>query len=74
MPGFLIVYNRITGEVAVTEFLSETGHREAMQARLDLEETRTDPDVEIMSIGSDSLDTVRVTHSRYFMREHLFAA
>lgn len=69
MPGFVIVYNRRTGASEVTAYNAPTGHRDALRRRLELEEQRTDADVEVVSLVSDSIDTIRRTHSRYFAHE-----
>lgn len=72
MVGIVIAYHRRTGEVDVTEFAEPSGHREAMRERLRREAASHDPDLEIVSLVSDSLETVKQTHSRYF--EHLTPA
>ena len=69
MAGFVIQYNRRTGKSRVTTFAENGGHRAALKHRLQLESERVDGDVEIVSVVSDSLDTVRRTHSRYFREE-----
>lgn len=74
MAGFLIEYNRRTSEWSVTEFPYESGHRDALLLRLEREKLRTDPDVEIVSLASDSLATVRTTHSRYFVGRELVSS
>mgnify|MGYP001112112312 CR=1 FL=1 len=66
MPGYLIEYNRITGDRYVTEFPGTDGHRAALLERLKLEKVRPSRDWEIVSLNSDSLETVQKTHSRYF--------
>jgi len=66
MSGFVIKYNRLTGERFVREFPGPKGHREAMQMRLRLEKERESRDWEVVSLSSDSLATVQKTHSRYF--------
>lgn len=66
MPGYVIEYNRITGDRVVMEFPGSNGHREALLERLKLEQARPSTDWEIVSLNSDSLDTVKKTHSRYF--------
>ncbi|RAM37347.1 hypothetical protein [Arthrobacter globiformis] len=66
MPGFVIEYNRITGDHLVTEYSGADGHRAALLRRLELEKIRPSAEWEIVSLNSDSLDTVRKTHSRYF--------
>jgi len=70
MPGFIIEFNRHTGVRRVTEFATA---REAMEHRLKLEPERTNSDVEIVALISDSLDTLHQTHSRYFTGEELAA-
>lgn len=42
---------------------------EGAAARLELEAKRRDPGVELASLASDSIETLRETHSRYFERE-----
>ncbi|MFG1791244.1 hypothetical protein [Nocardia sp. NPDC049149] len=71
MAGFLIFYKRISGEYQVIEFDGEDGHREALRERLRLESDArfADGDIEIAALSSDSLDSVRKTHSRYFNGE-----
>ncbi|MDQ0755780.1 hypothetical protein QFZ61_001767 [Arthrobacter sp. B3I4] len=66
MPGYVIEYNRITGDRYVIEFPGSNGHREALLERLKLEKIRPSEDWEIVSLNSDSLETVQKTHSRYF--------
>lgn len=41
---------------SVTQFLSDTGHRDA---------------IEVVSLVSDSLETIKKTHSRYFADREL---
>lgn len=66
MTGFVITYHRRTGDVDVTSFPEPDGHRKAMRERLRREAEGLDPDVEIVSLISDSLETVKQTHRRYF--------
>lgn len=68
MSSFVIEYNRRTGKVRVTEF-GAGENRQAVRLRLELERERTSKDVEVVSLVSDSIDSVRRTHSRYFERE-----
>jgi len=74
MPGFVIEYNRRSRDYRVTTFDGEGGHREAFERRLELEADREDTNIEIVSLTSDSLDTVKKTHSRYFAGRELLAA
>ena len=73
MPGYVIEYNRLTGDRKVIEFLGSSGHRDALLARLRIEKERPSQDWEIVSLNSDSLDTVKKTHSRYFTGKQVTA-
>lgn len=62
---FLLAYNRAQG-VLVSEAAFGDAH-EAAEAYKQLElEHRADSNMEIVLIGSDSIETVRQTHSNYF--------
>jgi hypothetical protein len=66
MRSFLVVYNRRTGANDVREFPVGQG-REAIRARFQEERThRTDPDIEVVVLGSRSREELMKTHSRYF--------
>jgi hypothetical protein len=62
---FLLVY-----DLKAQQLLSHdefTDGREAVQAYSDCElKHRGDSDIEIVLVGADSLDTIRVTHGQYF--------
>jgi hypothetical protein len=66
MRGYVIEFNRRTGDRRVTEFATP---REAMEYRLQLEGGRIDENIEIAALISESLETLRRTHSRYFTGE-----
>jgi len=66
VPNFVIEFNRRTRERRVTEYGGSTGPRDAMLRRLELEAERSDTDVEIVALTSDSLEALMRTHSRYF--------
>lgn len=69
MPGYVIEYNRKTGNSRVTSFESPDGHRQAVAERLRLEKiSDRDSDVEIVALMADSLASLRRSHSRYFLR------
>lgn len=70
MPGYVIVFNRQTRERRVTEFEDS---REAMRYRLELEGSRTDPNLEIAALVSKSIAMLERTHSRYFTGRELTA-
>ena len=74
MAGFVIEYNRRTRDWSVTQFLSDTGHRDALRLRLERERLRTDTDIEIVSLVSDSLETIQKTHARYFTGRELVSS
>ena len=59
MSGFVIEYHRRTRECRVTSFPGEQGYRDAFNERLRLEAENTDPDVEIVSLVSDSIESAR---------------
>lgn len=48
-----------------------TDAAQAIRARLEAESENSSPDVEIVVIGTASLDDLKVTHSRYFTTEEL---
>ncbi|MCR6647812.1 MAG: hypothetical protein NVV70_06590 [Cellulomonas sp.] len=73
MTAFVIEYNRITGRSQVTAYPEPGGRREALEHRLRLDSERVSDDVEVVSLVSDSIETVRKTHSRYFAREFVDA-
>jgi hypothetical protein len=66
MRSFLVVYNRRTGSNSVREF--PPGHgREAIRARFEAErQHRSNPDIEVVVLGSRSREELLKTHSRYF--------
>ncbi|RWZ79853.1 hypothetical protein [Glutamicibacter sp. HZAU] len=66
MAGFVIQYHRFSGDRIVKEFDGPEGSREALLERLKLETERPNSDWEIVSLNSDSLETIKKTHSRYF--------
>jgi hypothetical protein len=63
MRGYVIQFNRRTGDRHVTEFATPG---EAMEYRLELEAERRDESIEIAALISESLETLQRTHSRYF--------
>ena len=62
---FLLTLNVPTGDLKVTEFGADLDA--ALRAYGVAEaEHRGDPDFDVVLIGSDSLETIRVTHASYF--------
>jgi hypothetical protein len=62
---FLIVFDHDTRkQISLEEFRNT---RRALEAYVALEEQyRSNPRVEVVLLGSDSIDTIKVTHSNYF--------
>ena len=64
---YLLIYNRRAGEIIRHRSFGSTDT--ALAARFEAErEFRNDPDVEIVVLGADSWDALKLTHSRYFKR------
>ncbi len=64
---FLLVLNKSSGELQVEEFgergklaMTEYGRRERAYADR--------PEIEVVLVGADSLETIKTTHSHYFHR------
>jgi len=66
MKQFLLVYRRSTGQLLRIEELGEK-HLLAMTRRIENESIhKDDPDVEVVLLGSSSLEALKRTHARYF--------
>jgi hypothetical protein len=66
MSHFLVVYNRSTGELELTEFGDGEADR-ASRVRLERElAERTHPEVEVVVVTSPSRAALERTHARYF--------
>lgn len=68
MKYFLVVFNRATGKRVMTEFDDLSA---ATAARLQQDRLNSDPGLEIVVIGSKSLENLQITHSRYFRSDEL---
>lgn len=68
MFHWLIVFRRSAGELLRFERYEDSGEALGERFRLEREPGGCDPDLEIVVLGADSADTLRVTHSRYFAR------
>lgn len=66
MRGFVIEFHRKTGARRVTEFDSI---REALALRFERERLRESEDIEVVALGSKSIESLMRTHSRYFTGE-----
>ena len=64
MADFIITYKRRSGESVIEQFSDQAL---ALKERLRREAAIDDPDVEIAHISSPSFDSLRKSHSRYFM-------
>lgn len=64
MENFIIIYSRKSGESRITQFHDST---QTIRERLRLEAEISDPDIEIAHISAPSLESLKKSHSRYFM-------
>ena len=62
---FLLVYNVSTADVRVEEYGSD-GATAAAEYSLREHQYREQPEIEVVLVGADSLETVKKTHSHYF--------
>lgn len=71
---FLLVYDHNKGKLLeVLEFAGDSAA--ALKRYEDLEaEHRGDPKMDIVLVGSDSLDTIKITHRNYFDEGRTLAA
>jgi hypothetical protein len=68
---FLIVYDIKAGKAKVTPFGDE--YDQALTAYAEVEgDVRDDPNLDIVLVGADSIETVERTHSSYFHTEETF--
>lgn len=65
LTHFLLVFDHVNGELRRQDSFHES--RKAIAAYTDCErQYRDDPMIEIVLIGSDSIETVKLTHANYF--------
>lgn len=70
MKHFVIVYDRHSGNVIETVEFSEAERGLALKERFARELTfRGQPDVEVVSLGAESIEDLERTHTRYFKDE-----
>lgn len=75
MSAFVIEYHRASGDYRVSEYSGPSQRRLAIERRFDLERQHPrDDDWEIVSLHADSLETIKHTHSRYFLGQELKAS
>jgi hypothetical protein len=65
---FLLVYNLATREVEIEEWHGDDVGAAARYSERERELQNND-DIEVVLVGADSLDTIKVTHSHYFVKE-----
>lgn len=66
MKYFLLVYRRSIGRLEECRDLG-SDREAALKVRFERERReRTDPDVEVVVLGSPSLEALKLTHARYF--------
>jgi hypothetical protein len=64
---FLLVYDRSQGKL-IEDPRAFGDHADALNARFELEAKGFDPDVEIVVLGGESVESLAATHARYFQR------
>ena len=68
MKYFLITYDRSVGKILSLKEFDESGRSLALKERFALErELRDRVTVEVVVLGSASMEELKRTHSRYFM-------
>jgi len=66
MTDFIIIYKRKSGESYIKQY-PNSAH--AVKERLLREAEVSDPDTEVAHISAPSLESLKKSHSRYFMGE-----
>lgn len=67
--SFYIEERKSTGEYYLVEF---DNHHDALMVRLRAEKLNRDPDIKVVSLISDSEETIRHTHSSWFFGERVY--
>jgi hypothetical protein len=68
MKYFLLVYDRKTGQLSERLEFAESERARALAERFARERVyRSSPDIEVILIGADSVDSLKQTHARYFL-------
>ena len=63
---FLLVFDRAEGRLLEEEHFHEDGAAALAAYEAKEQQNAGDRNIEVVLIGSDSIDTVRVTHANYF--------
>jgi len=67
MKYFVVEYERPTGTLLLCQEFPETDYASAAKLRFERDLANIDhPEVETVLLGSDSLETLKHTHGRYF--------
>ena len=67
MKYFLLVYDRREGRLLSDEEFAEDSREDALARRFRLErDYRSDDNIEVVLLGSESREVVERTHARYF--------
>ncbi len=66
---YLLIFNRSTLKLQEIREFGTDGVAAVVAYGEAEDEFRGDPSIEVVLIGSDSLDTIRVTHGQYFEAE-----
>ncbi len=67
MTYFLLVYDRVRGQILEERTYPMQSRDRALVDRSSLLREQTDPNVEVVLLGADSYADLRKTHGRYFM-------
>jgi hypothetical protein len=68
---FLVVYDIATGQAEVRTFGMDYDAAQTAYAELE-QETRDDPNLDVVLLSADSLATIKRTHSSYFETRETF--
>lgn len=72
MRLFLIVFDRIRGQLVEIREYGPTDRERALADRFERElDERHQPQIEVVLLAAESLDALRQTHSRYFFGSDL---
>lgn len=67
MKSFLLVYDRLAGELLETLVFSGSERDEALRQRFEREQRYcTDPNIEVVVVTAASREVLEHTHGRYF--------
>jgi hypothetical protein len=67
LEHFLLLYDRAAGKVQIRGVFTDAAEAAAAYEQLEREH-KNDQNLEIVLVGSDSIETVKLTHGNYFKR------